>query len=145
MATSYDQRPWRRKISAGDWAASAAPLGRRAAVPGLEVPVVARLRDETVGAEPYSVQAGDRRFSPVRLEEERPVLDRGDVALLDGLAEPDLGRLGLGDDPAHVAARVLELSKRMRAKDAVFGVERRGRLAVAAPPRPPIGLAPASR
>jgi hypothetical protein len=52
--------------------------------------------------------------------------------VLDRLAEPDLGRLGFGNHPAHVISRVLQVAERMRAKDAVLRVELGGGVAVPA-------------
>src|SRR5207244_6910171 len=107
------------------------------------MPVVASLGDEAVGAEPDPVEAGDRRFGPVGLDQERPVLDRGDIAVLGGLPEPDLGRLSLRDDAAHVGARILELAERMRAKHAVCGIEGGGSFAVTGSPGSLVRIGPA--
>src|SRR5206468_12774789 len=103
---------------------------RRRQVTRLEEPVIARLDEEAVRAGPHPVDAPNGRLRAVGLDEQRPVLDRGRVAGLDGLAEPDLGRLRLRNDSAHVGARVLELAEWTRPEHTVLGVERSGRLAV---------------
>src|SRR5919109_4837814 len=121
---SSDPTPTRRVMSAP-------PFRRRPTVARLQVPVVACLSHQSVRSEANAMQARDRRLRAVRLDEQRPVLDRGRVALLDRLAEPDLRRLRLRDDAAQVRPRVLELAEGVRTKDAVVGIEPRRRLTVA--------------
>src|ERR687891_1427943 len=125
---------------------SAAPaLGPRAATVFL-VPVVARLGDEAVGPEPEHRAASESRF-PALFDPRRPPLDQRPVALLEGLAEPDL-LLGLGGEGPprvgeHALAADIGRPERRGVVDRVLGVEGGHRVGVVLVPRAPPAVRPA--
>src|SRR5262249_18354954 len=117
----------------------------RLAPAGLEVPVVARLSHESLLVEAEHRAPRERLLLAVRENERRPPLDRGPVALLDGLAEPHVLGWGLRKHPRRVGERRLGLAKRRRAEDAIRRIQRGRRSGVVRLPRGAVAVGPAPR
>jgi hypothetical protein len=88
------------------------------------------LDDEPVVVETQECRASERVLGAL-VAQDRPVLHRGAISSHDRLPEPDLRQvLLLGEGALDVAARILGLAERVRAKDRAVGVTRRDRLDV---------------
>src|SRR5215218_1634717 len=99
------------------------------------MPVIAALGDEAVGVEPGHGAPGQRHGGALLVQEPRPVLHTGPVALDDRSAEahvvdPLLVREGLGDVVANGLASSVGLAERGGAVHTVLGVQGDDRLDV---------------